>query len=161
MAADTTSKMTVTTPSDTSVEVERTFDAPARLVWDAHTKPEYIKQWLTGPDGWDMPVCDVDLRVGGAYRYTWAHPSEGSFSSTGEFTLVEPVTRLEFVERMEGFDGESKNAYILAERDGRTTITMRMDFGTKEARDGAVATGMTDGIATSFDRLEALLPTFE
>ncbi|MEX2372545.1 MAG: SRPBCC domain-containing protein, partial [Dehalococcoidia bacterium] len=86
MAAETEQTMTVTLPSDTTVAVERTFDAPARLVWDAHTKPEYIKQWLTGPDGWDMPICEVDLRVGGAYRYGWAHPSEPAFGSHGEFT---------------------------------------------------------------------------
>ena len=155
----TNNTITVTMPSDTSVQVERTFDAPAQLVWDAHTKPELIRQWLLGPDGWDMPICDVDLRPGGDFHYRWAHPTEGAFSSKGTFSTVTPVSYLAFTERMEGFEGESQNSYTLVERDGRTTITMSMDFGSQEARDGAVATGMADGIGVSFDRLEALLPS--
>lgn len=161
MAADTKHTMTVTTPSKTSVAVERTFDAPARLVWDAHTKPELIKQWLTGPDGWTMPVCEVDLRVGGNYRYEWAHPTEQGFGTSGEFTEIEPVSRLGSTERMDGFMGEATNLYTLAEQDGRTTLTLLMDFGSEEARDGAVATGMTDGIGASFDRLDPILETLK
>lgn len=153
----TDATITVTTPSPTSVAVERTFNAPARLVWDAHTKPELIRQWLLGPDGWDMPVCDVDLRVGGAYRYEWSHASEQGFGTGGTFTIVEPVTRLGSTERMDGFDGEAQNLYTFAEEGGRTRVTLLMDFGSTEARDGAVATGMTDGIGVSFDRLEAML----
>ena len=81
---------TVTQPSDTEVTLTREFDAPARLVWDAYTKPEYVRQWLLGPDGWDMPVCDIDLRVGGRFQYRWSHPTEGSFGTEGEFTEVTP-----------------------------------------------------------------------
>ena len=69
----TSATVEVTTPSETSVAVTRVFDAPAQLVWDAHTKPELIQRWLTGYEGWSLPVCEVDLRVGGSYRYEWAH----------------------------------------------------------------------------------------
>ncbi len=61
----------VSTPSDREIRVARAFDAPARLVWDCHTKPELIRRWMLGPPGWSMPVCEVDLTVGGAYRYRW------------------------------------------------------------------------------------------
>ena len=155
MLADT---FTVTQPSDTEVTITRVFEAPARLVWDAYTKPELVRQWLLGPDGWDMPVCDIDLREGGAYRYQWSHPDEGSFGTGGTFTEVSPTSRLVSTERMDGFEGEAIDTITLDESGGRTTLTMTMRFESKEARDGAVATGMADGIATSFDRLETLIP---
>jgi len=158
----TNETLTVTTPSDTAVQVTRVFDAPAQLVWDAHTKPELFKQWLLGPDGWDMPVCEMDVRVGGTYRCEWSDTSgqEPSFGVQGTFTEVEPITRLASRERMDGFDGEALNIYTFEERDGRTTLTLLMDFGSKEARDCAVATGMADGMGMSYDRLASLLPTF-
>ena len=149
--------LTVTTPSSTELCVERVFQAPARLVWDAHTKPELVRQWLLGPDGWDMPVCEIDLRVGGAYRYEWSHPDEPSFGTGGEFTEVEPTSRLVSTERMDGFDGETLNTMTLAEAEGRTTLTLLMRFESQEARDAAAATGMADGIGTSFDRLESVM----
>ena len=152
---------TVTQPSDTEVTLTREFDAPARLVWDAYTKPEYVRQWLLGPDGWDMPVCDIDLRVGGRFQYRWSHPTEGSFGTEGEFTEVTPTSRIVNTERMEGFDGESIDTITFEEAHGRTTMTMTMRFPSKEARDGAVATGMADGVATSYDRLERIIHTFE
>ncbi len=158
----TNETMTVTTPSDTAVQVQRDFGAPAQLVWDAHTKPELFKQWLLGPDGWEMPVCEMDVRVGGAYRCEWSDTTghEPSFGVSGTFSVVEPITRLVTVERMDGFDGESVNTYTFEERNGRTTLTLLMDFGSQEARDGAMASGMTDGVTVSYERLASLLPTF-
>src|SRR3546814_21159642 len=119
MPADT--KLTVTTPTDTQVAVERTFDAPARLIWNAHTKPELIKQWLNGPEGWSMPLCEVDLRVGGDYRYEWTHPAEAGFDTGGKFTAVDPVTQLAFTEHTAGSEVDSKTAYNLVDNNGPTT----------------------------------------
>src|SRR5690606_19831799 len=122
MAAQTKHELIVTTPSKSTVAVERTFDAPARLVWAAHTQPEYIKQWLLGPDGWDMPVCEVDLRVGGSYRWEWSHADEPGFGFTGTYTALEPFTHIAHTERFiagEGMEeqmGESTNEYTLEER---------------------------------------------
>src|SRR3546814_17150530 len=121
MPADT--KLTVTTPTDTQVAVERTFDAPARLIWNAHTKPELIKQWLTGPEGWSMPLCEVDLRVGGAYRYEWTHPAAAGFGTGGKFTAVDPVTHLAFTEPLDGFEGEPQQTNAFVAPDARTTGT--------------------------------------
>jgi len=130
-------------------------------VWDAYTKPELVKQWLLGPDGWDMPVCDIDLRVGGSYAYRWSHPTEGSFGSGGEFLEVEPTSKIVSTERMEGFDGQSHVTITLRDEGGRTIFDMLQRFDSKEARDGAVATGMADGVATSFDRLDNVLATLK
>jgi uncharacterized protein YndB with AHSA1/START domain len=151
-------KVDVSLPSDTEITVKRSFNAPASLVYDAHTRPKLVKRWLTGPDGWSMPTCEIDLRVGGRYRYVWAK-DDGSFSfgSSGAFTEVKPVTRLAFTERMEGFDGESQCSYDFVEKDGRTMLVASMRFASREARDGALKTGMTDGMGTSYDRLDAVL----
>ncbi|MBL8543417.1 MAG: SRPBCC family protein [Hyphomonadaceae bacterium] len=147
----------VTLPSDREVRVKRAFKAPRTLVWDAHTKPELVKQWLTGPPGWSMPVCEIDLRVGGAYRYRWRNEADGSeFGSSGIHREVALLERIVTSERMEGFQGEAVNTLVLSEANGVTTLVLTMDFGSKEARDGAVATGMTDGMEMSYQRLDAL-----
>lgn len=147
----------VTLPSDREVRVTRSFKAPRTLVWDAHTKPELVKQWLTGPPGWSMPVCEIDLRVGGAYRYRWRNEADGSeFGSSGLHREIAPLERIVTTERMEGFQGEAVNTLVLSEASGVTTLVLTMDFGSKEARDGAVATGMTDGMEMSYQRLDAL-----
>ncbi len=153
---------TVTLPEDTDVLMTRVFDAPPRMVWDAYTKPELVRQWLLGPDGWDMPVCEIDLRVGGRYAYRWSHPEQGAFGSGGEFLEVTPTSRIVSTERMEGFDGQSHVVITFEEHtsgglDGQTLFSMLQRFESKEARDGAVATGMADGVAISFNRLDDVI----
>lgn len=161
----------VKTPSDREVVVIRTFEAPASLVWDAHTKPELLKRWLLGPEGWSMPYCTVDLRVGGKYRYVWRNDENGSeFGSFGEHLEIEPQARIVTSERMDGLDGQplnyehpvaqgdpAINTLTLAEAGGRTTLTISMVFPSKEIRDMAVQSGMTDGMAQGYDRLDAVL----
>jgi uncharacterized protein YndB with AHSA1/START domain len=148
----------VSTPSDREIRVARAFDAPAKLVWDCHTKPELIRRWMLGPPGWSMPVCEVDLRVGGAYRYRWRSDADGTeFGSSGVHTEIVPFEKIVTTERMEGFDGEAVNTLVFEERGGRTTATITMLFANKEARDGALATGMSDGMAMGFDRMDDIL----
>lgn len=146
----------VTTPSASTVQVVRSFKAPAQLVWDFHTKPQLVQRWLLGPDGWSMPVCEIDLRVGGRYRYGWRDNSgaQPDFGFTGEFKEIQPLRRISHTEAMEGTPWESLVTSTYEEKDGITTLTVLMDFGTEELRDQAVATGMTDGMASSYDRLE-------
>ncbi|GAM98477.1 glutathione S-transferase-related transmembrane protein [alpha proteobacterium U9-1i] len=151
------SQLKVELPSDREVRVTRAFAAPAQLVWDAHTKPELVKRWMLGPDGWSMPVCEIDLRVGGAYRYRWRNDADGSeFGSSGIHKEVVTPTRIVTTERMEGFQGEAMNTMVLHEAGGKTVLTLTMDFGSKEARDGAVATGMTDGMELGYQRLDTM-----
>jgi uncharacterized protein YndB with AHSA1/START domain len=161
----------VTTPTDREVVVTRTFDAPLALVWDAHTKPDLLQRWLVGQPGWTMPYCRVDLRVGGKYRYVWRNTDSGmEFGSHGEHLEIETHARIVTSERMDGLDGNpidydhpvdsgdpAINTLVMAESGGRTTITLSMVFPSKEVRDMAVGSGMTDGMAMGYDLLDALL----
>jgi uncharacterized protein YndB with AHSA1/START domain len=147
--------LTVTTPNDTDVVVVRTFDAPRDLVWRAHTEPKLVKKWLLGPPGWSMPTCEIDLRVGGRYRYGWAHSSKPAFEMTGTFTEVKAPARMVHVEEFQGM--QATITTLFAEKDGRTTLTMTMHFPSKAARDGAVRTGMTDGMEQSYQKLDQLV----
>lgn len=154
-----------TIPSDTEIQVVRTFDAPRQLLWDAHTKPELVKRWLLGPPGWSMPECDIDLRVGGAYRYKWVSDENGAFfTSSGVHKEVVPLERIVTTETMDlsglGMEippGESINTLTLAEAGGKTVLTVRMRFPSKEHRDGALQSGMTDGMEQSYQRLESVI----
>jgi len=89
-----TNTLKVTTPSDREIVMTRVFDAPRHLVFEALSKPELVKQWLLGPPGWTMPVCEVDLRVGGAYRFLWRGPDGAEMGSRGVFREVVPPERL-------------------------------------------------------------------
>ncbi len=153
-----------TTPSDREIKVVRTFNAPRQLIWDAHTKPELVQRWLLGPPGWSMPECEIDLRVGGAYRYKWVSDENGSyFTSSGVHTEVVPMERIVTTECMDlsglGMEippGESVNTLMLSEASGKTTLTVVMRFPTKEHRDGALQSGMTGGMEQSYERLDGI-----
>ena len=150
--------VTVTTPSDREIEVSRVFDAPAALVWDCHTKPELVRRWMLGPPGWSMPVCEIDLRAGGAYSYRWRNDADGTeFGSAGVHREVLPFEKIVTTEAMEGFDGESVNTMTFVEAGGRTTVAINMAFPSKEIRDGALQSGMSDGMAMGYDRLDDIL----
>ena len=146
----------VTTPSDREIRVTRVFDAPRTLVFDCHTKPELVKRWLLGPPGWTMPVCEIDLRVGGKYLYTWRSDADGSeFSIGGVHREIVPPER---IVTLENFMGEEALCTLtLTEKGGRTTLVQNMQFENRETRDQALKTGMTDGMASSYERLESVL----
>ncbi|HEU6450532.1 MAG TPA: SRPBCC family protein [Gemmatimonadaceae bacterium] len=146
----------VTTPSDREIRVTRVFDAPRELVFECHTKPELLRQWLLGPPGWTMPGCEVDFRVGGKYLYTWRNEADGSeFSIGGVHEEIVPPERIVTVESFMG--DEALNTLTFDEKDGRTTLVLVMQFESREKRDQALATGMTDGMAFGYDRLDHLL----
>ncbi|MGH7468654.1 MAG: SRPBCC family protein [Longimicrobiales bacterium] len=154
-----TSTLEVTLPSDQEVVVTREFNAPRILIWDAHTKPELVKRWMLGLDGWSMSVCDIDLRVGGGYRWRWRSDADGQECGfRGEYKEIAAPGRLVHTERFDGPDewamGDSLSTLTLTEKNGRTKLTYLMTYPSKEIRDQAVGTGMTDGMATSYDRLE-------
>jgi uncharacterized protein YndB with AHSA1/START domain len=142
-----------TMPNDQDIQVTRTFNAPRQLVWDAHTKPELVQRWLLGPDGWTMPICEIDFRVGGKYRYGWANPSNGrAFEMVGIFKEIAPVERIVHSERFGA--AESQVTMLLAEARGKTTMTMTIRYDSKQTRDAAFATGMTTGMERSYQRLD-------
>jgi uncharacterized protein YndB with AHSA1/START domain len=148
----------VTTPSDREIAMTRVFDAPRSLVFEALTIPELVKRWLLGPPGWSMPHCEIDLKVGGAYRYVWRNDEKGKeFGTGGVFREILPPERLVHTERMDGAPGEALNTTRLTEQGGRTTLTLTMLFDSKESRDAALQSGMEKGVAVSYDRLADLL----
>jgi uncharacterized protein YndB with AHSA1/START domain len=137
--------------------ISREFAAPRRLVFAAYTSPEHVPNWMLGPPGWSMPVCEIDLRVGGAWRFVWRSDAGAEMSMRGVYLEIEPSERL--VSRDTWGEGgpELLNTLLLAERDGRTALTNRLLFATGEARDAALRTGMAEGMAQTFERLEAHL----
>lgn len=149
-----------TTPSDTEVVATRVFDAPRQLVWDAFTKPEHIRQWMLGPDGWTMPICEMDLRPGGRWRWGWAK-EDGSepFEMSGEYREVDPPNRLVNTERWGEEWAEALTTTEFFDEGGRTRVVCTASYPSKEARDAAMQTGMTDGWGQSYDRLAKLLPS--
>ena len=158
-------KAEVSLPSDTEVRVTRDFTAPRTLVWQAHTEPKLITRWMLGPPGWSMPVCEVDLRMGGKYRWRWKSDESGAeFGFFGEFTKVDAHATLAHTEyydpgTMAADMDTSKPAIVtntFTEKNGVTTLVVLMDFGSKEARDMAVSTGMTDGMEMGYQRLDKL-----
>ncbi|MBZ4487276.1 SRPBCC domain-containing protein [Microbacterium sp. cx-55] len=147
--------------TDQHVRITRLINGPRELVWRAYTEPELMKQWLLGPDGWRMTVCEIDPTVGGRYRYAWA-PEEGTegepFGFDGETLLVEPARRTVTTEHMTGTDfASTTNDLTLYEEDGATLVTTLIEYPDKEVRDMVLATGMTDGMETSYARLERVL----
>ena len=161
----TTDKAQVTLPSDREVKVVRSFKAPRSLVYRAFTEPDLVRRWLLGPPGWSMPVCDMDVRVGGAYRWRWRSDQDRSeFGFAGQFREVQPPSRLVHTEAYEpgtvggGYPGsDALVTTTFAEDGGVTTMTTVIDFGSKEARDAAVATGMTGGMEQSYQLLDRVL----
>ena len=155
----------VTLPSDREVTVMRSFKAPRALVYRAYTEPDLMSQWQLGPPGWTMPVCEMDVRVGGRYRWMWRSETDGrEFGFSGVYREVDPALRLVHTERYEPgtVGGEFSEAEALitvgfAEDNGMTTVTSTMDFGSKAARDAVMSTGMTDGMEQSYALLDRKL----
>jgi uncharacterized protein YndB with AHSA1/START domain len=149
----------IATPSDREVRITRDFDAPRELVWDCHTKPELVRRWLAGPPGWTMTVCEIDLRVGGRYRYVLSGPGGEEMGWGGTYR---EVVRPERIASTELFDqdwtgGETLVGMRFDEAAGRTAVTVTVLYASKEARDGAIATGMTDGMEAGYQLLDQLL----
>lgn len=158
-------KAQVSLPGDMQVRVTRDFMAPRTLVWQAHTDPKLVKRWMLGPPGWSMPVCEMDVRPGGKFRWRWRSDENGAeFGFFGDFREVDAPTRMAHAEHYDPGDvggamDVSQPAIIqthFSEKDGITSLEMIMTFASKEIRDAAVSTGMTDGIEIGYERLDAL-----
>jgi uncharacterized protein YndB with AHSA1/START domain len=154
----------VTTPSDREIVMTRVFNAPRTLVFDCWTKPELVKRWLTGPEGWFFTVCEIDLRVGGAYRWVWRNQQDGTEMGMGgvyrEIAAPERIVNTQLFDQ-DWTGGETVGTLILTEKDGRTTVTNAVLYSSKEARDGALRSGMEQGVAAGYARLDKLLEGIE
>ncbi len=159
------SKLTVTTPSEREIVMTRVFNAPRRLVFDAWTKPELFVRWF-GPRGWTVPVCEIDLRPGGTYRFVLRGPDGSEIGMRGVYREIVRPDRLVCTEAYDGFsevgwrpEDESVVTTVLTEHDGKTTWTATVVYPSREVRDAVIQSGMERGAAESYDRLAELLAT--
>jgi uncharacterized protein YndB with AHSA1/START domain len=153
----------VTLPSDTQILITREFDAPRHLVWRAWTTPELVRQWWHANRG-EVTVCEIDLRVGGAWRSVMITTEGGmEVAFHGEYREIEAPHRLVTTEAYEGIpnadDAAALNIVTLDEVDGVTTLTVLVQMPSQEARDAMLASGMEGGLQVSYDRLEDLVRT--
>jgi uncharacterized protein YndB with AHSA1/START domain len=148
----------VTTPSDREIRLTRLFNAPRRLVFEAMTKPEHVKQWWGRlGEGYSVPVCEIDLRPGGAWRFVNRHP-KGEAAFHGEYREITPPSRLVFTEIFEQFpDSVSVVTAEFSEEGGQTLLTTTVRYPSPEVRDIVIASGMAKGAGASYDRLEDLV----
>ncbi len=153
MAAKNNAALTLTTPTDREIVITRAFDAPRKLVFEAYTDPKHLPHWMLGPQGWTMPVCEVDLRVGGGWHFGWKHSNGTQMEMRGVYREVKPPERLVSTESWGGDWPETVNTLTFTEQNGQTTVTSSILYPSKEARDAALKTGMKEGMALSFNRL--------
>src|SRR6202140_4032573 len=157
-----TGNLKLTPQGDREIVMTRALDAPRRLVFDAFTKPELVKQWLLGPPGWSMPTCEIDLRVGGVYRYVWRCDSDGSeMGMGGVYREIVSPERLVATEKFDQpwYPGEAVGTTVLVEQNGKTTITQTELYQPREARDAVLKSGMEKGGSASYARMAELLST--
>jgi uncharacterized protein YndB with AHSA1/START domain len=147
-------------PGEREIRVTRLFNASRELVFDAFTRPELVKRWMLGPPGWTMPVCEINLNVGGTYRYVWRHEADGKeMGMGGVFREIIPLARIVATGRFDEswYAGESLDSTVFAEEGESTRITMTILYESMEARDTAKRSGMAGGMAMSYSRLEEFL----
>jgi uncharacterized protein YndB with AHSA1/START domain len=152
-----TGETTFTTPSDREFCAIRAFDAPRELVWEAYTEPRHLQEWMGGYEGWEWVTCEVDLRPGGAYRFEWRKDDGSELAISGVHQVVEPPERLVTTESWGPGWPEALNTLLFVEEDGITTLSVNVLYPSQEARDAAIATGMSDGMSVSLDRLDRVL----
>ena len=152
----------VTTPSEVEIRMTRLFDAPRQLVFEAMTKPEHVKQWWGRlGDGYSVPVCEIDLRVGGAWRFVNRHP-EGEAVFYGEYREITPPSRLVFTEIFEPYpDSVSVVTTEFTTEGSKTRMTATVRYPSLEVRDMVLGSGMATGAGVSDDRLEELVATLQ
>ena len=153
----------VTTPSDTEITLTRLFNAPRDLVWEAMTKPEHVRRWWGCLDErYSVPVCEIDLRVGGKWRFVGRGPEGDIPAFYGEYLEIDRPGRLVYTEIFEPFpDGGSLVTQRLDEEQGKTRLTVTARYDSRETRDMVIGTGMEKGAAISYDRLEDLVQTLQ
>lgn len=157
MARNPSGKLTISLPSDTEILMSRVFEAPRHLVFEAMTRPEYIRRWWGCMEGFTMPVCDVDFRVGGKYRFVGRGPDGAEFGFSGEYREIEVPSKVVNTEIFDPFpDSPALCTMTLEERDGKTYYRNLIVHTSKEARDGQLQSGMEVGADIALDRLEEI-----
>ncbi len=151
-----TGTLKVTTPTEREIVMTRVFDAPRSLVLDAFTKPELLRCWL-GPRGWSLVACEIDLRVGGAYRFVGRGPDGTDMGWGGVYREIMLPERIVHTESFDDYPGESLVTAVWVEHGGKTTLTITLLYPSREVRDAVISSGMEHGAAESYDRLAEML----
>jgi uncharacterized protein YndB with AHSA1/START domain len=155
-------RLQISTPTDTTIVLHRTFDAPRRLVWEAMFTPDKMRLWMLPPPGWTLTVCECEPRVGGALRLAWKDAdTDPAMTLEGVFTEVVLHERIVHTETMKLGTGQTIGSLVetheLTEQDGVTTMRITQTYDTKDARDGAMASGMDQGMEACYVQLDAVL----
>ena len=153
-----TGTLKVVTQGDREIVMTRVFDAPRDLVFDALTKPELLKRWF-GPHGWSLTECEVDLRIGGAWRFFSHGPNGRTMGMRGVYREIVRPERIQYTESFDDWaeQGAALITTTLVERDGRTTLTCVSAAPSREVRDAVIKSGMEHGAAETYDRLAGVL----
>lgn len=151
-------KVTVEAKGDNELVISRAFNAPKDLVFKAYTECKYLKRWLSGAEGWSLHVCEVDLTVGGKYRWVWKK-GDIEMGAGGEYREVARPDRIVCTEQFDDpwYQGEAVSTVTFDESDGVTTLTNTMQYVSAAARDTVLHSPMEEGLSLGYDRLEALL----
>ena len=158
-----TQSLKVVAVGDREIVITRTFAAPRAVTWEAITRPELVRRWMTGPPGWEMVASESDLRVGGAFRIAWKHADGQEMAMHGVYREVEPPQRLVRTETFEmgcaPQGGEQLASLVLSEtEDGAgTDVRITVLYPSQEARDGMLASGMEHGMEASYAKLDGVL----
>lgn len=160
-----TGTLTVSAAGDREIVMTRAFDAPRHLVFDAWTQPELVSRWLTGPDGWSFLVCEMDLRVGGKYRWVWWKGVEGTeMGMGGVYREIVAPERIVATEKFDNpwYPGEALVTTELTEEGkDRTLLTQTVLYESREARDAVLQSPMEEGVAAGYDRLDDVLASLK
>ncbi|HEV3168415.1 MAG TPA: SRPBCC family protein [Isosphaeraceae bacterium] len=156
-----TGALKITTPTDREIVITRGFDAPRRLVFDALTKPELLRRWFSGPPGWSLVICEIDLKVGGALRFVFRGPDGTDMGMSGVYREIVPNERIVNTDTKDGCDtqaaGEALVTTVLVEHAGKTRLTSTLLFPSRELRDAVINSGMERGVTANYDRLDEYL----
>jgi uncharacterized protein YndB with AHSA1/START domain len=161
MLTKDTGKLKVAAAGDREIVMTREFNAPKTMLFEAWTKPELVKRWLAGPEGWTMTACEIDLHVGGSYRYEWTHRNGQRMGMGGVYREIVPAERIVATEKFDEswYPGGAIVTTSLNEKSGITTVETKVTYDSHEARDGVLRSPMETGVAASYDRLETLVAT--
>jgi len=149
--------LTITTPSDLEISWTRTFDAPRTLLFDALTNIALLKRWFGVFAGWALAICEIDLKVGGRFRFVWRNADGREMGIRGTYREIVVPERIVHTESFDGYPGEALCTTVLTELGGQTTLTSTSVYESKEIRDAALKSGMEKGVTASYENLDRLL----
>jgi uncharacterized protein YndB with AHSA1/START domain len=158
-SAKNTGTLQVTTPSEREIAMTRVFNAPRKLVFDALTKPDLVKRWLGVRGGWSLEICEIDLKVGGTYRYVWRKAGQPEMGMRGVYREIARPERIVATEVFDEkwYDGDALDTMVLVEKGGKTTLTTTVRYASQAVRDAVLKSPMKEGVAGSYDKLEEVL----